>query len=263
MLEGLIFDIKEFAINDGPGIRLTIFMKGCPLRCKWCHNPEGLLFQPQYNYTTKKTVGQFWSVDKLVNKIRKFKDVFEISNGGVTFSGGEPLLQSDFVFQTAYNLPDIHKTLDTSGYIDSGTFRKAISLFDLIYFDLKLINNEAHKKYTEVSNEQILENLRILSDSQIPYHIRIPLIPTITDTQENLDAIREIIQSLSNKPERVDTLPYNICAGGKYPSYSMEYLLKDCESLPNNIENINKFRQSLIENNIKIIGDEVLCSQNV
>lgn len=263
MLEGLIFDIKEFAINDGPGIRLSIFMKGCPLRCKWCHNPEGYLFQPQYNYTTHKTVGQFWSVDKLVNKIKKFKDVYEISNGGVTFSGGEPLLQSEFVFQTAYKLPDIHKTLDTSGYCDSDTFRRTISIFDLIYFDLKLINNEEHKKYTEVSNEVILENLKILSDRQIPYHIRIPLIPTITDTQENLDAIKNIILSLSNKPERVDTLPYNICAGGKYQSYSMEYPLKECDSIPNNIENIYKFRQSLTENNINIIGEDVLCLQNV
>ena len=262
MSKGIIFDIKEFAINDGPGIRLTIFMKGCPLRCKWCHNPEGMSFSSQYNNKTKKTVGEEWTVDKLVQKIRKFKDVFDLSNGGVTFSGGEPTLQSDFLYEVTSLLPDIHKTLDTCGYCKSETFKKLISLFDLIYFDLKLINNEKHKKYTEISNEQILENLKILSDSQIPYHIRIPLIPTITDTQENLDAIKDIILSLPNKPLRVDPLPYNICAGGKYPNFCMEYPLKELENCPNNIANIEKFKDELRKNNIKIIGEEVKCLQN-
>lgn len=261
MKQGLIFDIKEFAINDGPGIRLTVFMKGCPLRCKWCHNPEGISFSPQYNSKTKKTVGKELTVDKLVQKIRTFKDVYDLSGGGVTFSGGEPTWQPDFLCQVACLLPDIHKTLDTCGYCDSETFKKLINLFDLIYFDLKLINNEEHKKYTEVSNEQILENLKILSETQIPYHIRIPLIPTVTDTQDNLNAIRDIILSLHNKPQRVDPLPYNICAGGKYPNYFMEYPLKELEKSSNNISNIEKFKNELRKNNINTIGDEIQCLQ--
>lgn len=262
-MNGIIFDIKEFAINDGPGIRLTVFMKGCPLRCEWCHNPEGLVVSPQMNFKTKKMVGEEWSVDKLVKKIRKFKDAFDFNGGGVTFSGGEPSLQADFVFNVAYLLPDIHKNLDTSGYCDTETFKKLISVFDLVYFDLKLIDNQEHKKYTEVSNEQILENLKVLDESMKPYHIRIPLIPNITDLESNLNAIKDIILSLKNKPLRVDTLPYNICAGGKYPNYQMEYPLKSLENQNNNIEAINKFKKELKQNNINIIGEEVKCLQNV
>lgn len=259
---GLIFDIKEFAINDGPGIRLTIFMKGCPLRCVWCHNPEGLSEEPQFNNKTKCFVGKEYSVDEIVQKVQKFKDVFELSNGGVTFSGGEPTLQADFLYETASKLKNIHKTLDTSGYCDSSVFEKVISVFDLVYFDLKIIDENDHIKYTEVSNKTILRNLEILDESKIHYHIRIPLIPDITDTKQNLSDINNIILSLRNKPLRVDTLPYNILAGGKYESYNMVYKLKD-KNNKNNINNIQEFKNSLKSSGINIIGDEVKCLQNV
>ena len=256
MNRGTIFDIKEFALNDGPGIRITVFMKGCPLRCKWCHNPEGLTFTPQLNNKTKCIVGKEWTVNELVNKIVKFKDVFQLSEGGVTFSGGEPTAQADFIYEVATQIPDIHKTLDTSGYCNTTTFEKLISVFDLVYFDLKIIDDNLHQQYTSVSNKTILENLMILDKSKIPYHIRIPLIPDITDTKDNLDNIKKIILSLKNKPQRVDTLPYNIFAGGKYPAYNMEFKLKTCETIQNNKKNIDEFRNELKANNIKIIGDE-------
>src|SRR5574344_991330 len=127
MTNGLIFDIKEFAINDGPGIRVTIFMKGCPLSCLWCHNPEGISCDPQFNNKTNCIVGEKYSVGKLVEKIKKYKDVFDLSNGGVTFSGGEPTLQSDFIYEVAKELPEIHKNLDTSGYCSSDVFKKLLS----------------------------------------------------------------------------------------------------------------------------------------
>ena len=263
MKSGIIFDIKEFAINDGPGIRLTVFMKGCPLRCKWCHNPEGIKSTPELNLKTNKMVGQEYSVKEIISRIENFRDVFDLSNGGVTFSGGEPTLQSEFVYNVALKLSTIHKTLDTSGYCDSDTFKNLLSCFQLIYFDLKIINDENHKKYTGVSNKLILNNLKILSESNIDYHIRIPLIPNITDTKENLNDLRNVIFSLKNKPLRVDTLPYNICAGGKYPIYGMEYFLKKCEKTPNNLNEINNFRQEMIKSNINVIGEEIQCLQNV
>lgn len=262
MSKGMIFDIKEFALNDGPGIRLTIFMKGCSLRCKWCHNPEGISFEPQMNYKTNHFVGNEWTVDALIEKIIKFKDVYELSDGGVTFSGGEPTCQADFLYEVAKKIPQIHKTLDTSGFCDTATFEKLINVFDLIYFDLKLIDDDLHQQYTNVSNKTILKNLAILAESGIPYHIRIPLIPSITDTKENLENIKNVIFSLKNKPLRVDPLPYNICAGGKYPSYEMDYPLKNCEKLQNDSYVINEFKKELKQKDINIMGEDVKCYQN-
>ncbi len=261
MLKGIIFDIKEFAINDGPGIRLTVFMKGCPLRCLWCHNPEGLSPKPQINKKNNLIKGQEFSVDELVNHIKKFKDIFELSSGGVTFSGGEPTMQAEFIYETAARLSDIHKTLDTSGFCDNSTFKKLLSVFNLVYFDLKLIDDEEHKKYTGVSNKIILENLQILDESNVPYHIRIPLIPDITDTKKNLDEIKNVILNLKNKPLRIDPLPYNILAGGKYDAYDMKYGLEDLKK-NNNLQNIDDFKHCMISNGFKIMGDEVKCLQN-
>lgn len=189
MTTGLIFDIKEFAINDGPGIRLTVFMKGCPLRCAWCHNPEGISPQPQLNRKTGCIVGKEYTVAELARRICKFRDVFDLSGGGVTFSGGEPTRQPEFVEACALRLNGIHKTLDTSGFCPSATFRRLLGVFDLVYYDLKLADTAAHQRFTGRNNLQILENLHILDESGVPYHIRIPLIPEITDTEKNLSGL--------------------------------------------------------------------------
>jgi len=224
-MTGIIFDIKEFAINDGPGIRLTVFLKGCPLRCLWCHNPEGMSFEPQFNSKTGKLTGKIWSADKLAAHIASFADLFKSAGGGVTFSGGEPAAQADFLLETIGKLPDIHINLDTSGFCDAGVFKSIAAKCNLIFFDLKLGDNEAHKKHTGQGNAVILENLRFLSGSGVPFHIRIPLIPEITDTAENLESIRQIVLSLPHPPDQMDLLPYNRLAGGKYETYGMKYPL--------------------------------------
>lgn len=262
MTTGIVFDIKEFAINDGPGIRLTVFMKGCPLRCKWCHNPEGLSIEPQLNYKSNVVKGISYSVVELVEHINKFKDIFDLSSGGVTFSGGEPTMQADFIYNVARNLPEVHKTLDTCGYCDRHIFSRLLKVFDLVYFDIKLADSNLHTKFTGVSNSLILENLAILDSSGCPYHIRIPLIPGITDTNENLDAIKEVITNLRNKPLRVDPLPYNICAGGKYKAYDMVYPLESLGGR-NNIQAITAFKNDLNKMGIKTLGEEVKCLQNI
>ena len=154
-MQACIFDVKEFALNDGPGIRVTIFFKGCPLSCIWCHNPEGLNKEPEINLKTKRMVGKYFSTEELAELIKKNQQVFDMSNGGVTFSGGEPLLYSDFIIEISRMLPQIHKTIETSGYCSSIKFKEVIENIDLVLFDIKLVDELEAKKYTGVSNDLI------------------------------------------------------------------------------------------------------------
>ena len=243
MKTGYVFDIKEFTVNDGPGVRVTVFFKGCPLRCVWCHNPEGLSFRPQLNQKTGLIVGKAYTSKALASRIIKFKDLFDLSGGGVTFSGGEPTAQAEFLMETLLELGNIHKTLDTSGFCNTDIFEKLIKIFNLVYFDIKLALNGQHKHFTGVSNDIILKNLNILGNSCTPYHIRVPLIPDITDTMLNFNKIYSIIKSLKTKPQKIDLLPYNKLAGGKYGSYGMMYHLRSDISI--NLENVDKFMKEL------------------
>ena len=251
-MNGTVFDIKEFALNDGPGIRVTVFMKGCPLRCLWCHNPEGMEGAPQLNHKTGRMTGMEYTPEQLAEKIRRHADVFEMSGGGVTFSGGEPSLQAEFLCATASLLPDVHKVLDTCGYCPEDVFLQLLEVFDLFYFDLKLIDESRHVECTGVSNDLILKNLGSLDASGKPYHIRIPLIPGITDTQENLQAILQVLLGLKNRPLRVDPLPYNILAGGKYEAYKMQYPLAGAPD-QNNQTSIEYFYRQLEQHNFNTL----------
>ena len=249
---GTIFDIKEFSLHDGPGGRVTVFLKGCPLRCKWCHNPEGLKKEKQLLVKTAQCVncgmcrkpcdhieckpfgrcikicpknlvricGLEYEADELAEKIMSYKDFFELNNGGVTFSGGEPLLQHQFVKEVCSKLDGVHKAIQTSGYADEEIFKNTIPLFDYVMMDIKIADREEHKKHTGVYNDVILKNFEFLKNSGIPYIIRIPLIPDITDTEENLKGISKIV---NDSP--VELLSYNQMAGAKYESVGMEYSL--------------------------------------
>ena len=225
MKKGCVFDIREFTVHDGPGTRVTVFMKGCPLRCRWCHNPEGLSFDIQKNMRTGQTVGKIYSSHELVEKISAFKPFFTASGGGVTFSGGEATAQEEFIYECCKKLSGIHKCLDTSGFCKPDSFEKLLSEFDLIYYDIKIADSKKHEEYTGQSNETILENLNILCKQKKIYNIRIPLIPNITDTEENLSGIEKLILNLNFPPKSIDLLPYNNLAAGKYEQYGMEYQL--------------------------------------
>ena len=225
-MKGIVFDIKEFSLNDGQGIRTTVFMKGCPLRCKWCHNPEGLLSEPQVLVTDlgSRQVGQEYEAEELANIIMKNSDVYADTKGGVTFSGGEPLLQSEFLAEVISYLDDIHVLLDTSGYSEKRDFIDIVSKVHHVYFDLKFADTDNHVKWTGVDNVKILNNLKTLDNLSVPYTIRVPLIPSITDTQNNLNNIAGIVNNLKNADE-VHLLTYNSLAGGKYKPVGMEYQL--------------------------------------
>ncbi len=224
-MTGIVFDLKEMAVHDGDGVRLTVFMKGCPLRCKWCHNPEGLSPQRQLLYKKTKCVncglckkpclhedckkydrcihicpndclsvcGEEYTPERLAKKILSYKPLFNACGGGVTFSGGEPLYQSEFLFECLSLLNGVHTTVETCGYAEKSVFEKALHAFDFIIMDIKLFDDGLHKKYTGVSNARIKENFRLLAKSGKPYLIRTPLIAGMTDGEDNLKKIREFI----------------------------------------------------------------------
>ena len=251
-MTGTIFDIKEMAVHDGPGIRTTVFFKGCPLRCRWCHNPEGLSAAPQLMYRSARCcgcgncrkpcshpecqsfgrclracpenclsiTGQQISASELAEELRKTAEVLGDSFGGFTFSGGEPLAQKDFLLALMDELRGYHLCIETSGYTDPETFRRVLEKLSFVIMDIKLADPVCHKTYTGVSNEKILANLRILQDSGKPYIIRTPLIPGITDQEENLSAIQLLIGDAT-----WEQLPYNTLAGAKYKMLDMEYTL--------------------------------------
>lgn len=224
MVTGTIFDIREFAVHDGPGIRTTVFLKGCPLRCTWCHNPEGWGSESQVmsGATGDRIVGETIRADHLAQLLNQQAQVFKANEGGVTFSGGEPLMQPLFVAEVIDRLEGIHVLLDTSGYAARDDFHFAAQRCDLVYFDLKLIDPTLHRYFTGQDNGPILDNLRQLADIGVPYVIRVPLVPGVTDTDANLTAIAEAIQNLPGLME-VNLLAYNRAAGGKYRGLGMTF----------------------------------------
>ncbi len=224
MTTGIVFDIKEFAVHDGPGIRTTVFLKGCPLACMWCHNPEGQSRQPQLMRSPAGTreAGRYYTPPELAARLNDQAAILKMNEGGVTFSGGEPLLQAPFVAEVIDLLDDLHVLLETSGYASEDHLRLLLARTNLVFYDLKLIDPEAHRHYTGCTNDVILHNLQVLSASGVPFVIRVPLVPGVTDTDENLAGIARVAQGLPGLL-RVDLLPYNRAAGAKYRAAGMQF----------------------------------------
>ncbi len=232
-MNGIIFDIKKFALHDGPGIRTTVFLKGCPLDCWWCHNPESIRKLPEKidiiplsssNKTCEQEseiFGKEYSVDDLITEIKKDQLFYDESGGGATFSGGEPLIQHEFLTEilSECKTAGIHTAVDTSGYAGRKLFARIYDLTDIFLFDLKIIDEELHRKFTGVSNKLILDNLRSLAEKGNKVIIRIPLIPGITDTEKNLSDLSDFLMNLDNI-RKVDLLPYNEVAESKYKRFN-------------------------------------------
>jgi pyruvate formate lyase activating enzyme len=236
MKTGMIFDIKEFAIHDGPGIRTTVFLKGCPLNCFWCHNPEGKSRHPQIMRTefSERWVGKEYTSEELAKRLNSQAEIFNLDGGGVTFSGGEPLMQAKFVAEVIDLLDKIHVLIETSGYGNRNDFLQLISRTDQVYFDLKIIDPELFREYTGGNIDIVLENLHNLSDAKVPFVIRVPLIPGVTDTDHNLVSIVKTIRGLPGFI-RLDLLPYNRLAGAKYKAAGMVFHPKFDEAAKPNI----------------------------
>jgi pyruvate formate lyase activating enzyme len=263
MAKGVIFDIKKYAIHDGPGIRTTVFFKGCPLACQWCHNPEGLNVSAQRLYRRERCigcgeciqicpqkvidqtdagviadltrcdqcrtcadhcpseavefVGQTISVAEVVSQIEKDVAFYDESGGGITVSGGEPLMQPEFLIELleACAALDLHRTVDTTGYADAKLLLEVAERTDLFLYDLKLMDAEKHREFTGVSNEQILANLIRLARHKARIHVRIPIIPGINDDAENIDQTGDFVDALPGV-EHISILPFHNSARGKY-----------------------------------------------
>lgn len=220
----MVFDIKEFAVHDGPGIRTTVFLKGCPLRCSWCHNPEGLSPESQVlrGPFGERLAGTQYTSTELADLLNRQAGLLSENGGGVTFSGGEPLFQSDFLAETIDQLDGLHVLLDTSGYASGKNFERVAARVDMLFLDLKSLVAETFRKYCGGEVEVVLNNLRRLRDLKVPCVIRIPLIPGVTDSLQNINLIAKIIQDIPGLV-RVDLLPYNRLAGAKYPLLGLEY----------------------------------------
>ena len=233
----MIFDVRRFTIHDGPGIRTTVFFKGCPLRCWWCHNPESQEVDVEEVYVervldgkafgTRSAVGGRRSAEDIMKEIERDEIFYRESGGGVTFSGGEPLMQADALRELLLLCREraYHTAVDTSGYADNELLAKVIDLADLWLFDLKLIDESQHVAYTGVSNQPIMKSLEILARAGKEIIIRFPLIPSITDTEENLEGIARVMTK--NQLKRMDILPYHSIAAEKYKRIGKVYLLKD------------------------------------
>ena len=247
MTSGIIFDIKEFAIHDGPGIRTTVFVKGCPMACMWCHNPEGQSRKPQVikSPAGERMAGKEYTPQELAALLNQQVDILRANEGGVTFSGGEPLMQADFVVEVIELLDNVHILLDTCGYGAESDFRRLVSVCDLVFFDLKLINKEAHQHFTGCDNELILNNLHALSDLAKPFVIRVPMVPGVTDTDQNL---LDVVRTVRGLPGllRVELLPYNKAAGSKYQAAGMAFRPEYDETQELNL-NTDLFEQAGIQ----------------
>lgn len=273
--KGLIFDIKRFATHDGAGIRTTVFFKGCPLRCKWCQNPEGLNASPQVLYMENKCMhclgcvhacknqgitvkngrlsihrnqkenwqdivdvcptlalsldSQYYTVQECMQEILKDEAFFK-REGGVTFSGGEPFLQVDFLEAILKGCKEhnIHTAIETSLFTSKENVQRVLPYLDQIYCDCKLYDCELHEKYTGVKNTQILENISFLlhSNKRDSVIVRTPLIPTMSATKENIESISSYLV-LQYENVHYEILNYNPLAQAKYNYLDMEYCFKD------------------------------------
>jgi len=240
--EGTIFDIKRYAIHDGPGIRTTVFLKGCPLRCPWCHNPEGR--NPDVETMTPRvsqgddsgaggaeSVGRRVTVGAVMEEIEKDILFFDQSGGGATFSGGEPLAQPEFLsaFLRACKQSGIHSALDTSGFAPHEVFVAAVGAADLVLFDLKIMNDAQHLRYTGASNGSILANLHTLDEMRKKTIIRFPVVPQITDTEDNVAEMAGLVSSLETIRD-VALLPYHRMGSGKYKRLNLRNDMEEVAS---------------------------------
>ncbi len=263
-MEGTIFDIKRFAIHDGPGIRTTVFMKGCPLDCWWCHNPESKSPHiEKYRANEKlgdetvvseKTVGYKISVTKLMDQLVKERVFMEEGKGGVTFSGGEPLMQLEFLLESlkACKLNELHTALDTTGLVNKQLFESVLPFVDLLLFDLKCASSDLHKKYTGVSNELIIKNLQTATQKGNRIIVRIPVIPGVNMNITEMEALLKLLKPLkSNHLNEVHFLPFHNIGKDKYTKFNQINRMKNTPEP--GIEDMKPYIDSFNEAGFKVL----------
>ncbi len=276
-VEGVVFDIKRCALYDGPGIRTTVFFKGCPMHCAWCHNPESLSEEPTLLFTENRCIGcavclevcpsgahkfengqhtinrvlcencgacveecfaealqrsgRHWSVQQVLEVALRDEPFYQSSDGGISLSGGEPLMQPRFALALLRQMKrsSLHTAVDTSGYASWKSIEPLLPFTDLILYDLKHMDSEQHRRITGVSNNVILNNLSRLDQAKKAIWVRLPLVPGYNDDEANYHALGLFLSKL-NHIERIEILPYHRLAGSKYAQMGIEYPLKELPS---------------------------------
>lgn len=223
--KGTVFDIKRGVSKDGPGLRTCVFLKGCPLRCVWCHNPESQSAEIERAVTTGEVCGRVMSVDEVMSEVRRDVVFYNSSGGGVTFTGGEPMMQADFLYglASAAHGEGIHVAVDTSGFAPWAAFERMLPVVDLFLYDLKSVDSGKHSELTGVDNRLILENLLRLDDVGAKTWIRCPLVHGLNDSDEELIALREFTMRLRNM-ERLEICPYHPLGIEKYAKFGKPLL---------------------------------------
>jgi pyruvate formate lyase activating enzyme len=291
-MNGIIFNIQRFSVNDGPGIRTTVFLKGCPLRCRWCHNPESIAPNPQLLYRedrcigcgdcvkackqravslldnrsvtsaelcrsggdcastcyaeARELVGKELSVAEVMHEVEKDVVFFDESNGGVTFSGGEPLLQHEFLLALlqASKETSLHTVVDTTGYTSPKILERVMPFVDLFLYDLKTVDEAKHKQYTGVSNRLILDNLHMLVSQAVEVIVRVPVIPGINDSPRDIEQIGDFVARIGGIRE-LQLLPYHQTGLEKYRRLGMEYSMP--QAIPPTPERMNEIASELAD----------------
>lgn len=246
-MKATIFDIQRNSFVDGPGIRTTVFFKGCNLNCQWCHNPESQAAKPQILFykekctgcgrckdiTTddadflcfhgaKEICGRDYTADEVMKEVLKDKAFYDNSDGGVTFSGGECMLQIDFLCELLKRCKEngIHTAVDTAGNVPWNCFEKILAYTDLFLYDIKLSDSDKHRQYVGTDNRLILENLNKLFKSGANVCIRIPIIGGVNDSVEEAEKIKAFLQP--HKPLKIELLPYHKLGMHKYEALNAE-----------------------------------------
>lgn len=296
-MDGLVFDIKRFAVHDGDGIRTTVFLKGCPLRCLWCQNPEGLLFEKKVWYFSSRCMhcyqcieacptkalqkseglsgdiiidyekcnacgicteicptnalafdSKFYSSDELLDEVMKDKEFFDISGGGVTVSGGDPVYQHEFVeeFLRKCKNSGLHTTIESSFYTSESIVRSFMPFVDTFIIDMKVFDSELHEQYTGKPNDRIKDNISVLIAAKADLLIRIPLIPNYTANERNIKQITRLIRSLSLTVP-IELLNFNNLPRNKYEMLGLDFPF-DSETKP--------FSQKEMEYYIKLTKED-------
>jgi len=271
---GLIFNIQRFSIHDGPGIRTTVFLQGCNLRCVWCHNPESNPIQPVVQFYPDKCIlceqcaevcpegahqiqggvhvyerelcqacgkcveecfaralamqAREMTAEEVLAEVRKDRDYFNDSGGGVTFSGGEPFLQKDFLLELLQlsKRGGLHTAVDTAGNVPFAWLDEALPFVDLFLYDCKVLENDLHRQVTGVGNRRILENLARLGDGRARIWVRVPVIPGVNDNREEIERIGAFLAQLPGI-EQVELLPFHHLGAGKRASLGQDYTVRE------------------------------------
>ena len=230
---GRIFDIQRYSIHDGPGIRTIVFLKGCPLRCRWCCNPEGQEWDPNVMQVEgkPKLYGEDITVEELMPRLITDEHYYRRSGGGITLSGGECLAQPDFAPQLLHACHDMGYTtaIETTGYQKWEIIERYLPYLDYVLMDIKHMDSKKHKEFTGVNNEIIHENARKFAKSGVDLTIRVPVIPTFNNTPEEIRAIADFAASLP--VTKLHLLPYHRLGQGKYDGLGREYTMRHIEPM--------------------------------